>query len=316
MVRPILLVGFSVFLGWSLSEKVSAQIVVPNFPQPGLGKLQKEQLEQLQKALDALNQPGVPPGFRGNPAFGGLTWGGMRLAKVEKSMQEDLGLPENEGLRVASVDANSAAEKAGLKQNDILVKLNNKPVPSDFDSFGKLVKGQKVDDPLDIVVVRDGKEEMVKGAKMPAVVQINPAGGRFGRPGIGGIGGIGFPRIQIGRVARNGARNLSIDMNINGERIVRKENGDSFSGEYQKEELKITVQGKFENGLAKPGEIAVTNGKETKKYTEVKDVPQQYRPMLQRIMPSPAGDLLPVLPMIPEFPDFPAIPGFPGFEDQ
>lgn len=338
---------------------VSFAQVPPPRPLPSrelLMKLQRDRIEQMERQLerimkameqdlefgalpfDPLQMPfepflqpnrfgGQPFGGQpnGNTFFGaGMAWGGMKLDKVSKDMQENLGLPEKEGLIVNGVEANSAAEKAGVKINDILVRVGKTAVPNDFDAFSKVVKDQKPDADIDLVVVRDGAEKSLKATKMPATVQLGvgnesfvPGFGKKGRPGFGGPGGFPgrgaiMPRIEINR-GNGGVINMSTTLNINGAKIVRSQNGDDFSGEYSKDDLNVRVRGKFERGLAKPSEINVQDGKDAKKYTDLKDVPPQYQPMLRQIMPNTAIGLLPI-PLFPNFPEFPALPNFPDFE--
>ena len=89
---------------------------------------------------------------------------------------------------------------------------------------------------------------------------------------------------------------------------------DQFSGEYTKDDLKITVSGKVENGQAKPAEITVTEGRETKKYTSLRDVPAQHRLVIQQLMPSALNNsmLLPLNQNLLELQDL--LPAFPGLE--
>ena len=244
-----------------------------------------------------------------------MRWGGVRLGKVDANLQQQLGLEEKEGLIVMAVDPISAAEKAGLKASDVLVRVNDKSVPNDLEGFAKLLKDEKVDQAADIVVVRRGKEETIKAAKMPAVVQANPnaSGGRIGRPGLPGIV---IPRIQINPANRGGInqllqgpiQKLHLEMTINGAKMVRKQDGSQFSGEYSKDELKITISGKIENDRANPTEITITQGKEMKKYTSIREVPAQHRLVIQQLMPSPLQGLL----MLPTIPDFQNLSNFPG----
>ncbi len=65
------------------------------------------------------------------------------------------------------------------------MKINDKPAPSDSVSFADLVKQQKSNEAMEIVVVRDGQEETLKAAQMPQTVQEAPVGGR-GLPGFAG----------------------------------------------------------------------------------------------------------------------------------
>src|SRR5207253_1667500 len=101
-----------------------------------------------------------------------------------------------------------------------------------------------------------------------------PGAGVPGRPGMPGFKGrlpleprFGpvIPQMQVDK--------LHMEMTINGAKIVRKQDGPRFSGEYSKDGLKITLEGKIENGRATPGEVTVTEGRETKKYASPKDVP-------------------------------------------
>jgi hypothetical protein len=297
-----------------LASQASAQVIVPGLPQlpqnPGAKELQDFQ-RQLQQALEmqrrelaqALAQQG------GKKGDGSISWGGVKLLKADANLQQQLGLEANEGLVVSALDPNSAADKAGLKVKDVLVKINDKAVPNDPDGFIRLVKDQKVDQNADLVIVRDGKEQTLKGTKMPALAQAVGFGkaGRPGGIGIGGKGGIGgiiIPPIRInpgiGRPnplpqAPGQITKLHIEMNVNGAKVVRKLDGDQFSGEYIKDDLKIAVSGKLENGQAKLAEIVVTQGKETNKYTATKDVPAQHRAILQQLVPSNSlnGLLLP-----------------------
>jgi hypothetical protein len=104
-----------------------------------------------------------------------------------------------------------------------------------------------------------------------------------------------------------------MEMTVNGAKVVRDQDGDKFTGSYVKDELKINVAGKIENGQNKISEITVQQGKETSKYTTVNDVPAQHRPMIQQLLPSPFANLM-TLPF-PDMPAFPAFPMIPGIDD-
>src|ERR1043166_479684 len=161
MNRIIYLLAVSTFA--LFAGQASAQIII----QPKGPKAQD--IDELNRRLaDAFQQAALQG--RG-PVDNSMTWGGLRLKKPDANLRQQLGLDENEGLVVAGVDPNSPADKAGLKSNDVLVKINDKSVPTDFDAFQKLVKDQKVDQAADIVIVREGKEQTLKAAKMPALVQ-------------------------------------------------------------------------------------------------------------------------------------------------
>ena len=313
MIRKTYLFVLIAAFSLTVANQASAQIIVPTLPQlpkvqaerfKEIERMQAEQLKELERILEQVGQR--PAGGR---IGSGMQWGGVRLEKPSVEMHTDLGLGENEGLVVTAVGPNSSGEKAGLKAKDVLVKIGDKSVPSDAAGFTKLVKDQKPTEPVDLVVVRNGKEETLKGAKMPALVQ--STGGAGGRGGVPGIPGIVFPRIQFNpRVPNNpfGAiQNLHLEMTVNGAKIVRKQNNEQFSGEYSKDDLKITVSGKMENGQAKPSEITVTQGKETKKYASLREVTSpQHRIVIQQLLPSAANNLM-LMPLIPNLPELPEL---------
>jgi hypothetical protein len=308
-----------------LASQASAQIIVPPGQKPPLPKIEGLPPD-LQKELERLLDPNLTQLNRQPAAGGMLRWGGLRLKKATPAEQENLGLPEGEGLVIAGVDPNSVADKSGLKANDVLVKLNKKAVPNDPQGFAKLVKENNANDPVEIVVLRGGKEETIKDAKMPLLVQnMGGAGGGIG--GAGGLqirpGGLIVPRIQINprnpalpnplipniMIPQGNIDNLNLEVTINGAKYVRKQKGNEFSGEYSKDDLVITVAGKIENGAPKASEITIREGKgDAKKYTSILDTPGQHRMTIQQLMPSTANNQLFQFPMIP-------FPNLPGLDD-
>jgi serine protease Do len=67
----------------------------------------------------------------------------------------------SEGVFVQSVQAGGPAEKAGLKEQDIIVAVNGKPVRNG-NQLVDIVSVTPVGTPLDLTVVRDGKRENFK----------------------------------------------------------------------------------------------------------------------------------------------------------
>ena len=312
MARKFLLLALTASAVLSLANQASAQKVPPGQPVPNLDGLPEELQRRIQQMIgEAQRQKGRPAEF--GPV---LAWGDARLTPVDAKLQEKLGLPENEGMVVTVVAPNSAAQRAGLKVDDVLVKINNKAVPTGIEEFVKLVKDQKQDEAIDLVVVRNGKEETLKGARMPAVAQTG-GGGR--RPAVPNFPFPAFPN-NPGRLPNNpffpaGIEYMRLEMTVNGAKFVREIKVDQFSNEYSKGELKITLSGKMENGLPRPTEITVQEGKDLKKYTSPKEVPAQHRPILQQLMPSPLMNMLLMPQMLPNFRDFPGLPVIPGIDN-
>jgi RNA polymerase sigma factor (sigma-70 family) len=93
---------------------------------------------------------------------------GIHTTPVSPVLVKQLALEKDRGMLVTRVDAGSAAEKAGLKEYDILLQIDGKPVPGHSDSYQKLLASLKTDTPVDFVVMRGGKQETVKGVSIPA----------------------------------------------------------------------------------------------------------------------------------------------------
>lgn len=88
---------------------------------------------------------------------------GVRLEKPSNVLIAQLGLAEGKGQVLAEVRDGSAAAKAGLKNNDILLELAGKDVSSDAAAFTKALDEIKKDTPIDAVILRQGKKETIKG---------------------------------------------------------------------------------------------------------------------------------------------------------
>ena len=80
---------------------------------------------------------------------------------------EKLNLPKDQGLLVERVQPNSPAEKAGLKERDVLLKANGKPL-GDIRYLMKLINEVK-EGKLTLDLLRNGKHETLAAtlAKRP-----------------------------------------------------------------------------------------------------------------------------------------------------
>src|SRR6266545_830111 len=209
----------------------------PAFPFPDIEKmlpagLTPEQIKELQKQLVNVNKMvqdlakqlpaalpnAIPGGFPGQmPGFpGGLPGGfgqacpfapdqnnnrlGAGLNKPSDVLVEQLDLPRGQGLVLGEVRPGSAAAKAGLKANDILLELGGKAVPNEVGNFVKALNQFKTGEKVDAVVLRKGKKETVKGVTLPDPprdvpnqIQFQFPGAIPGAPMPGGLPGGAFP---------------------------------------------------------------------------------------------------------------------------
>lgn len=80
--------------------------------------------------------------------------------EVDKTMAQALGLNRDRGIIIGQVVEDSPAEKAGLKEDDIIVTLNGEEV-SNYDAFRTKVASFKPDEKVDLEVIRDGDEKKI-----------------------------------------------------------------------------------------------------------------------------------------------------------
>ncbi|RYY88756.1 MAG: PDZ domain-containing protein [Chitinophagaceae bacterium] len=66
----------------------------------------------------------------------------------------------DKGAQISSVTKNSAAEKAGLKKDDIITKIDDVVIKEDGD-VARAIRGHKPADKIKITYIRDGKEQTV-----------------------------------------------------------------------------------------------------------------------------------------------------------
>ncbi len=80
---------------------------------------------------------------------------GVVIQPVTKEIAESFGLKKAEGALIAQVRPGSAAEKAGLRQGDIILEFNGRKV-GDFNDLPKLVATQPVGSKAKVKIFRDG----------------------------------------------------------------------------------------------------------------------------------------------------------------
>ncbi len=87
-------------------------------------------------------------------------WLGINVQDVSEELQQHFKLSSREGVIVARVLEHSPAEKAGLKDGDVIVALNDQPVKNVREML-KSVARAKVGQKLPLKVIRNGKEMKV-----------------------------------------------------------------------------------------------------------------------------------------------------------
>jgi serine protease Do len=88
-------------------------------------------------------------------------WLGVHIQEVTESLAEGLGLEEETGALVSSVNPDSPAERAGLQPGDVIIGFDGETV-DDVRALPRLVAGTDEGDETSIRVWRDGKEKSLQ----------------------------------------------------------------------------------------------------------------------------------------------------------
>ena len=117
----------------------------------------------------------------GHPRRG---WLGVRIQQVTPDIAESLGLKDASGAMVAGVNDGGPADKAKIRNGDIILKFNNQDV-KEMRSLPRIVADSEVGKSVPVVLWRDGKEVTVQAtlAEKPDDVQV--AAATTGRQGAG-----------------------------------------------------------------------------------------------------------------------------------
>ncbi|MBN1957048.1 MAG: DegQ family serine endoprotease [Desulfuromonadales bacterium] len=86
---------------------------------------------------------------------------GVYIQDLTKELAESFDIDQREGILVAQVMADSPAEKAGIEQGDVILKLNDKTVDKVADFRNQISLTQPGTD-VTLLVLRDGKKKKIK----------------------------------------------------------------------------------------------------------------------------------------------------------
>lgn len=100
-------------------------------------------------------------------------WLGVRIQPISDDMLENLGLKEAKGALVAGLIDGAAVDNKALKAGDVILRFDGKVVDTARD-LPRLVAESAVDEVVDIVIQRDGKEQTVK-VKLGRMVETEKA---------------------------------------------------------------------------------------------------------------------------------------------
>jgi len=88
-------------------------------------------------------------------------WLGVRIQQVTDELAEGLSLGKARGALVSEISPDGPAEKGGLKVGDVIVRFDDKPVPTMRD-LPRIVAETAIDKPVQVEVFRRGKSRMLE----------------------------------------------------------------------------------------------------------------------------------------------------------
>lgn len=82
---------------------------------------------------------------------------GIIMGEIDAPLAKSLGLPDNQGIIISELIKGGAAEKAGLKVEDVITELNGKKIES-INTFKNAIAGMDPGTKVELKVIRDGKD--------------------------------------------------------------------------------------------------------------------------------------------------------------
>lgn len=145
---------------------------------------------------------------------------GIMLQPISADMAEALGLPARRGALVGTVNPGSAAEKAGIKEGDVIIEFNDTPV-RDSRHLQQLVAAQRPGSEVRVKVLRDGRERTLR-AKLDDMSIIMDTAAQTGnvQGGVGRIAG-----MEVTTLDPQMARQLGLPRGTTGVTVVDIEDG-------------------------------------------------------------------------------------------
>ncbi len=139
---------------------------------------------------------------------------GVGIQPLTKELAESFGVDEGKGILIGQVMEGTGADKAGLKQGDIIVEYNGQPV-GDLNSFRSRIASTAPGTDIQLVVLRDGK----RIEKTVTIGTLDEEAMAAAAPG-GGPGGPAKIEKDIGVTVQNLTDDVAAELGYEGEQGV------------------------------------------------------------------------------------------------
>jgi serine protease Do len=187
---------------------VNSQILSPTGGNVGIGFAIPA--EQAKPIIDTLMKGGaVQRGYLG-----------VQMQDLTRDIASALGIPRDRGTLIARVEPGEAADKAGIKQGDVIVRVNNQDVTPD-QTLSFLVANLAPGTRVPVELIRDGKRQNVTltvGTRPPEeqLAGFNAEEDENGMPESGQTQGSASLGISVTPLTPQIARSLRLDPQIRG----------------------------------------------------------------------------------------------------
>jgi len=96
---------------------------------------------------------------------------GVRIQELTQDLAKNFGLQNRKGILISQLEKDTPAQKAGLKQGDVIVSLDNKPV-TNIGEFRNSIANSKPGVARTLSIIRDGKplQVQISVGKLPQEV--------------------------------------------------------------------------------------------------------------------------------------------------
>jgi len=153
-------------------------------------------------------------------------WLGVQIQQVTPDVADSLGLKAAVGALVTNVTADSPAQKAGLRQGDVILRYDGKDI-KDLRDLTRAVADTKPGTRVSLTVWRDGREAslQVESGKAPEMVTseneeqapaVSPSAGETKVPAVG---------LTLGRLTNDARQELGLKKDVKGALITDVEDG-------------------------------------------------------------------------------------------
>jgi beta-lactamase regulating signal transducer with metallopeptidase domain len=198
---------------------------------------------------------------------------GVQLEPVSPDVIALLDLPEGRYVLLRSVVPGSAAERAGFKNNDILLTFAGKRIQEPEDLV-KMVQDPSVDGHLEAVVFRKGKKVVIRNIEMAAPRKYDSESPRKAEPPA-----TPKPPTTVRPPASTSRAPVP-------PRAPKSEGSSSnkFTIISQEDGVTITIKGQMADGRMSPESITIKDSDNEDTYDSLRRVPSRYRAKVAKLL--------------------------------